>query len=44
MKKFFLVLVSAILLNFVGCGSSSEEAKALQRHNLNWWGYHKRLW
>ena len=34
MKKFFLVLVSAILLNFVGCGSSSEEAKALQQHNL----------
>ena len=34
MKKVFSVLISVILFVFMGCGSSSDEAKALQKHNL----------
>jgi hypothetical protein len=29
MKKFFLVLIGAMVLNFTGCGKSSDEAKEL---------------
>jgi len=36
MKKLFIVLISVLTLNFIGCGStkSSDEARALLTHNL----------
>ena len=36
MKKFFIIIVGALLLSFIGCGSSksSEDGKALLKHTL----------